>query len=140
MIKKYDLDIFRHKFWVGINVSFEEASSLLLFDNGDEGYIELSPKTWNNWHNNNNAITIRAISKKDRYLGYFVFIVKDFLKGSELVDCIAHESNHISDFLQQDIGCTVTDTEINSHISGYIAGKIMLTWNMEKGENNNGYE
>lgn len=137
MIKKYDLDIFRHKFWVGINVSFEEASSHLLFDNGDEEYIELSPKTWNNWHNNNDAITIRAIDKKNRYLGYFVFIIKDFKKGSELVDCIAHESNHISDFLQQDIGCTVTDTEINSHISGYIAGKIMLTWNMEKGEKSN---
>ena len=133
MIKKYDLDIFRHKFWVGINVSFEEASSHLLFDNGDEEYIELSPKMWNDW-NNGNAITIRAIDKEYRNLGYFVFIIKDFKKNSELVDCITHESNHISDFLQQDIGCTVTDTEINSHISEYIAGKIMLTWNMEKGE------
>ena len=103
MIKRYDLDIFRHKFWVGINVSFKEASSYLLFDNGKDEYIELSVKIWNDWiDGNNNAVTIRAIDKKNRYLGYFVFIIKDFKKGSELVDCITHESNHVSDFLQQD--------------------------------------
>lgn len=34
--------------------------------------------------------------------------------------------------MQEDIGVVNGDTEINAHITGYVAEKFMLTWNEEK--------
>ena len=135
MIKEFDLVVFRRKFWVAVDSSKEEISSLLGVNVVDEKYSVLSDDIYNSYKNKSNAITVRAYNLNNGDLGYLVILFKKFDKGSELVDAIAHESCHVSDFLQEDIGVQNGDTEINGHITGYVAGKIMLTWNEKDKEN-----
>lgn len=131
MIKEYDLGLLRRKVWVAINTTKDELTSLLLFKTGNDTYEDISDYRFNHFYESN-AITTRVCDKKEGFLGYLVIICKDFEKGSDLVDCIAHEACHVSDFVQGDLGCETTDTEMNGNITGYVAGKIMLTYNEEK--------
>jgi len=134
MIKEYDLGIFRSKLWVAVNENQESLSSKLCVEVLEGKYGELSTDIYKGYSEKNNAVTVRAYSKETGDIGYLVVIFKDFDKGSDLVDCLAHEACHVSDFLQADIGVSNIDTEINAHITGYVAGKEMLTWNEEKEE------
>jgi len=137
MIKEIDLCLLRRKVWVAVKTNLSELNSLCV-QIQEKIYGDINEDLYQDYITSN-AITVRAYNKVTRDKGYLVILCKDFEKGSELVDCIAHESCHISDLVQADLGCTVTDTEINAHITGYVAGKIMLIYNDEK-ESNDGKE
>ena len=130
MIQEFDLGLLRRKVWVAVNTSISELNSLSVQIN-EEIYGDVSEELYDDYMKSN-AVTVRSYNKVTRDKGYLIILCRDFDKGSELVDCIAHEACHVSDFVQSDLGCTVTDTEINAHITGYVAGKIMLTYNDEK--------
>ena len=132
MIKEFDgLDLFRRRLWIAVCSQYDEISSSFTVEvNGKQE--ELSSERWNEWCEKGLCITIRAVNKKSLKLGYLIIMLHPFYKGSELVGAIAHESCHVSDFLQEDIGVTNGDTEINAHLSGYVAEQFMLTWNEEK--------
>ena len=131
MIKEYDLGLLRRKVWVAVNTTREELNSLLSFQTDHETYEELSDYRFKDFLTSN-AVTGRVRDKKEGYFGYLVLLCKNFDKGSDLVDCIAHEACHVSDYVQGYLGCSTTDPEMNGHITGYVAGKIMLTYNEEK--------
>ena len=131
MIKEFDLDIFRRKLWIAVCSQYEEISSKFTIEvNGNQE--ELSSDRWNEWCKKGLCITLRAVNKETKKLGYLIIMLHQFDKGSELVGAVAHEGCHVSDFLQEDIGVVNGDTEINAHITGYVAEKFMLTWNEEK--------
>ena len=132
MIKEFNgLDLFRRKLWIAVCSQYDEISSSFTVEvNGKQE--ELSAERWNEWCSKALGVTIRAVNKKSSKLGYLVIMLHQFDKGSELVGVMTHESCHVSDFLQEDIGVTNGDTEINAHISGYVAEQFMLTWNEEK--------
>lgn len=132
MIKEFDgLDLFRRRLWIAVCSQYDEISSSFTIEvNGKQE--ELSSERWNEWCEKGLCITIRAVNKKSLKLGYLIIMLHQFDKGSELVGAIAHESCHVSDFLLEDIGVINGDTEINAHITGYVAEKFMLTWNEEK--------
>ena len=135
MIQEFDLGLLRRKVWVAVNTNLSELNSLCV-QIQEKIYGDINEDLYQDYITSY-AITVRAYNKVTRDKGYLVILCRDFEKGSELVDCIAHEACHVSDFVQGDLGCTVTDTEINAHTTGYVAGKIMLTYNNEK-ESGNG--
>ena len=132
MIKEFNgLDLFRRKLWIAVCSEYTEISSSFTVEvNGKQE--ELSVERWNEWCEKALCITIRAVNKETKKLGYLIIMLHQFDKGSELVGAIAHEGCHVSDFLQEDIGVVNGDTEINAHITGYVAEEFMLTWNEEK--------
>ena len=131
MIQEFDLGLLRRKVWVAVNTTKDELLPLLSFQIQDGIYGEISDDLFKDF-SKSNAVTTRVYDKETGLFGYLVLLIKEFDKGSDLVDCIAHEACHVSDFVQGDLGCTSSDTEMNAHIAGYVAGKIMLTYNEEK--------
>ena len=128
MIKEYNLIPFRKKLWIAIDANYKDVKDNFTTEvNGEQE--ELTLDRWNYWNNTGVAYSVRVVKKKTRSLGYLIILLNPPSKGSDLVDCMAHEATHISDYIQEDIGCCTTDTEINAHITGYVAGKFMLTYN-----------
>ena len=128
MIKEFNLIPFRRKFWIAVNVCYADIKNNFTTEvNGEQE--ELNIDRWDYWNDKGIAYTVRAVQKKTHAIGYLIILLNSPTKGSDLVDCMAHEAAHVSDYIQKDIGCYESDTEINAHIVGYVAGKFMLTYN-----------
>jgi len=126
MIKEFDLGVFRRKFWVAINPEFEEMKEKLLYLSSRDEYIELLSYTYDDMKVDDGGL-FRVITKEDGEKGYLLFIEDKPDDIVDLVDTISHESGHLSDRLIEDISEEKVGTETNSHIIGYVAGKVMET-------------
>ena len=133
MIKEFDLCPFRRKFWVSVNSSFKELQEKFMFDFKKLGYDEITEPVFDKWNNKGLAFTIRVREKNSGCSGYIIITLEssnglDKDDEEDFYHLITHEAGHVCDMLLDDINCELIDTEIHSHISGYVAGKLMLTW------------
>jgi hypothetical protein len=129
MIKEYDLTIFPRMFWIILNPTYDEVKDrFLIYNSNQDGYDTFRVSDYNECIDRADGNVTRVSDAKTNNQGYLIFIFGEYKADNDLpklVELITHESGHVSDFLQEDIGIKSPDTEVNSYISGYVAGKIM---------------
>ena len=122
MIKEYDLTIFPRRFWVVINPTYDEVKDrFLIYDSNQDGYDTFRVSDYNECIDKANGNVIRVSDVKTNDQGYLIFIFGEYKADNDLpklVELITHESGHVSDFLQEDMGMRSTEdrksTRLNS--------------------------
>ena len=85
MIQEFDLGLLRRKVWVAVNTTKDELLPLLSFQIQDGIYGEISDDLFKDF-SKSNAVTTRVYDKETGLFGYLVLLIKEFDKGSDLVD------------------------------------------------------
>ena len=129
MIKEYDFTIFPRKFWVILHPDSDEIKDkFLIYQISSHGYDTFTVSDYNDLIDGAEGNTIRVDDKETKQDGYLIFLFGEYKTKSDLpklMGLITHESGHVSDFLQEDLGFRNSDTEVNAYLSGYVSSKIM---------------